>query len=122
MKNKVVKLDKRQVRSLIKEAIEGRQPGSPLWTPPVEKKPTVETLGAGIAGRRPIDAIDNLCMVVGNSWHDLAGADDPSIELTGVEAWEYQVDEASEELYNEVQNLIYKIENKLIEGEYYRKA
>ena len=114
MKKRVVKLGQRQLRSLIREAIEGRQPGSPLWEPPAEKKPIKES---GLANQLP----EMLADTVQGTWEDMFDEGDPSMMgAGGKQAWDLQCAAAAEEFAHRVNELLEEIEGKLVGGEYFR--
>jgi hypothetical protein len=114
MKKRVVKLDQRALRGLIKEAIQGRQPGSPLFTPPREKRQLREH---GLANPLPEELADR----VQEAWEDLYDPGDPSMEAAGGQAaWASQVASAADEFAHRVNELLEEIEGKLINGEYFR--
>lgn len=116
MKKRVVKLDQKALRGLIKEAIQGRQPGSPLFTPPPDKKRRLRENGT-----EDFPLIEELTEKfrehISREWH--YSADDPSMAAAGPEAWDMQVDRATEAFMNEVAELIEQIEQKLIGGEFH---
>src|SRR5262249_31049938 len=110
---KVVKLGQKALRGLIKEAIEGRQPGSPLWAPPAEK-PLKES---GLANQLP----EMLADTVQGAWEDMFDEGDPSMMGAGGKpAWDMQCAAAAEEFAHRVNKLLEEIETKLVNGEFYR--
>lgn len=114
-KKRVVKLDQKALRGLIKEAIQGRQPGSPLFTPPPEKR----TIREGAENNFPlVEAVtEAFRAALDESW----GYDpsDPSMAATGEEAWQSQKDAAVEHFMNDVSDVVDNVVNKLIQGEYH---
>jgi hypothetical protein len=70
---KTIKLNTTQLRSLIKEAIQGRQPGSPLWEAPGDGHP----LDHGDSGISPAvsDLIEQLAQQVAEELADAEGMD-----------------------------------------------
>lgn len=112
MKKQVVKLDQKALRGLIKEAIQGRQPGSPLFTPPQEKR---QSRAQGTYG--PAKQISDIFYEEMMKMYD---SGDPSMELAGGrDAWEHQVAKATEEFEIRAQELLEELESKLNNGEYY---
>lgn len=111
MKKRVVKLDQKALRGLIREAIQGRQPGSPLFTPPPEKRTIRESNSEGY------DMVMDLVTKVTSGWQ--YDPNDPSMAATGEEAWEGQVSQAEDELLNRIAEVIEDVQTKLINGEYY---
>jgi hypothetical protein len=113
-RKRVIKLDENALRSLIKEAIHGRQPGSPLFTPPVEKK---RRLKESIASGAELEALMGACA---DQWHSLADADDdPSIGAVGSDGWDEQVQVAVDELRQRIVDACDEIEQQLIDGQFY---
>lgn len=113
---KVVKLGPKEVRKLIKEAIQGRQPGSPLFTPPPEK-PRLREHG-GLEGNFPLveavtEAFRNALI---QEWS--FNPDDPSMAAAGEESWQMQQERAVEEFMNEVSEVIDRCVDKLVQGEH----
>lgn len=114
MKKRVVKLDRRQLRGLIREAIMSREPGSPLWSPPAEKKFGDEP---GQVNQLP----EMLADTVKGSWEDMFDEADPTVSGTrGKPAWDMQCEVAAEEFAHRVESLLEEIEQKLVGGEFYR--
>lgn len=113
---KVVKLDQKALRGLIKEAIEGRQPGSPLFTPPPEKKRSLRE-DAGPQNFALVEAVTEAFReALLNEW--AYNPSDPSMAAAGVEAWDMQVDRAVEDFMNQVSDVIDDVVNKLVQGEH----
>lgn len=114
MKKRVVRLDQRQLRGIIKEAIQTREPGSPLWSPEPEKKSVNES---GLANQLP----EMLADTVQGSWEDMFDEADPSMMGAGGKpAWDMQCAAAAEEFSHRVNELLEEIEQKLVGGEYHR--
>lgn len=114
MKKRVVKLDQKALRGLIREAIEGRQPGSPLWSPPADKKPVNES---GLANDLP----EMLADTVQGTWEDMFDEADPSMVAAGGKPqWDMQCAAAAEEFAHRVNELLAEIEGKLVDGQYFR--
>lgn len=114
MKKRVVKLGQRQLRGLIREAIMSREPGSPLWSPPAEKKKVNES---GLANQLP----EMLADTVQGSWEELFDEGDPSMMGAGGKpAWDMQCAAAAEEFAHRVNSLLEEIETKLVNGEFHR--
>lgn len=113
MKKRIVKLGRNQLRSIIKEAIQTREPGSPLWSAPEEKKVVKES---NLANDLPAMLAD----MVQSSWEELYDDADPSMQHAGgKQAWDQQVADAAEEFATRVNALLEEIENKLVQGEFY---
>lgn len=111
---KVVKINQKQLRSLIREAITSREPGSPLWSPPEEKKSIKES---GLANELP----EMLADTVQSSWEDMFDEGDPSMTAAGGKpAWDEQCARAADEFAHRVNELLEEIEMKLVDGEFYR--
>jgi hypothetical protein len=109
MKKQIVSLNKAQLRSLIKEAIQTRAPGSPLFTPPEEVR---ESAQAG-------DELTTFLHSIEKQWNSQADNDDPSIEATGEPAWKDQVSRAIDELQDRIEAAIEDVDQKLTDGEFY---
>jgi hypothetical protein len=113
MKKRVVRLDQRQLRGIIKEAIQTREPGSPLWSPEPEKRVVKES---NLANDLPAMLAD----MVQGSWEELYDDADPSMQHAGgKQAWDQQVADAAEEFATRVNQLLEEIETKLVQGEFY---
>lgn len=107
---KVVKLNRRQLRGLIAEAIQHRPLGE-------AEQPYRTTRGLS-------PAVDDMLETMGEmvEKHFDAGGynpDDPSMAHLGPEAWAEQVDAAVKEFVTEAEALFERINQKLIDGEYY---
>lgn len=109
---KVVKLDQNALRGLIKEAIQGRQPGSPLFTPPAEKKSLKESQ---LANDLPGQLADTVEAYFASQYDE----GDPSMAAVGQQGWEMQCADAAEEFATRVNELLEEIETKLVNGEFY---
>ena len=113
MKKRVVKLGQNQLRSLIREAIQTREPGSPLWSAPEEKKVVKES---GLANDLPAMLADT----VQGTWEDMFDEGDPSMTAAGGrKAWDMQCAAAAEEFADRVNELLEEIEMKLVDGEFH---
>lgn len=116
MKKKIVKLNKNHLRALLREAIETREPGSPLWSPPAERR-VVKEVG-GSTGNIDLH-------VIRDQWADEMkmrfDPSDPSMEAAGQDAWDDQVEAAASELWDEFTRVMDDVEQKLINGEYFSK-
>lgn len=110
---KSIKLDQNALRGLIREAIQGRQPGSPLFTPPVEKK---KRLKESVSQGAELEALLDACS---DQWSELDDGDDPSIGAVGSENWEQQVQAAVDELRDRIVDACDEVEQQLIDGHYY---
>jgi len=60
----------------------------------------------------------NLIASYEESWISMDNGTDPSIEQSGTEAWEYQVDLAINELTDRINEVIDEVETGLINGDY----
>jgi len=128
MKKRIVKLGPKQLRSLIKEAIQAREPGSPLWSPPKENKrrhnEAVEP-GADDSYRDDFSSFKHeFADQVAQVWKGFYDENDPSMQSRGSFAggqqfWNSQVENASSELYDLVGEAIKSVELKLLEGDFY---
>ncbi len=124
MKKRVVKLNQVQLRSLIKEAIQIREPGSPLWSPPKESKKckteAFEHNDQGDFSSIKHEFIDRCADI----WRGFYDENDPSMQSHGAFAggesvWRSQVENASGELYDLIEEAIKSVELKLLEGDFY---
>ena len=109
-----MKLNARQLRKLIKESIETREPGSPLWqfneSPGNTRRgPRADNVDLGLS-----NFVED---VVRQEWQDIYEPGDPSIKSP--EEWNDQVDAALQDLHDKLQSDIREIEEKLINGEFY---
>lgn len=114
MNKRVIKLDQKQLRSIISEAIQGRQPGSPLFTPPDDRKNIHE---ADLASTLPGQLADT----VQAHFEEQFDPSDPSMQQSGGRhSWNMQCAAAAEEFASRVNELLQEIETNLVNGEYYR--
>lgn len=118
---KTVKLNKNQLRNLISEAIQTREPGSPLFTPPEVDEALsdrIPTTGP------PTDEIGNVLNVVEKMlleyFMNQFNHDDPTHNAGGVDVWKEQVDIAVDAILGALENSIDDVETSLHNGEYYR--
>ena len=102
-------------RDLIKEAIQGRQPGSPLFTPPPEKRKIRE----GREGNFPVTEAVTEAFRHELGMHLQFDKSDPSMAAAGPSSWALQIDHATDDFMSEVDDLVNKIIDKLVGGEYY---
>lgn len=120
MNKRIVKLDRTALRGLIKEAIQGRQPGSPLWSAPVKKRALQEMPGHGgvhqLGGNQ--GALEDFVESLKIDWTDMFDEGDPSMATEGREGWAKQVDAAAEELSEKVEQLASEVEERLVNGEF----
>ena len=108
---KAVKLNAVALRKLIVEAIQTREPGSPLWSPPSEKKVVKES-------KNDLPAM--LADIVRSSWEELYDDSDPSMQqVGGKQAWDQQVAAAAEQFSARVNGLLDEIEWALVDGEFF---
>lgn len=113
---KAVKLGQNDIRRLIKEAIAGRQPGSPLFTPPPEKRKLREHGGPEGNFALVEAATEAFRAALDAEWG--YNPDDPSMAAAGEESWQMQKDRAVEEFMNEVSEVIDRCVDKLVQGEH----
>lgn len=111
---KTIKISQKGLRSLIKEAIQSREPGSLLFTPPAEKR---QKVSESVADDSDLDAYLDACA---DGWHSMSAEDDPSIQATGQAEWEMQVESAVTELKAKIAQATDEVEQKLINGEFYQ--
>lgn len=122
MKKRVVKLNQNQLRGLIREAIQGRQPGSPLWEPLTEMPKTgisKRMTGAPSDFNRIVTSLENAFREELLGMYDPG---DPSMTSLGEEAWADQVEKAVNQFTNEAlsEESIDRILQSLMDGEYFR--
>lgn len=110
---KTIKLDRNMLRGLIKEAIQGRQPGSPLWEMPGPRRMPFEPQGVDLHAWR-------------DQWADAMKAsystDDPVMAEYGEAAWEQQCEDAASDLYDGLESAVAEAEARLTGGSYWRDA
>lgn len=112
MNKRVVKLNNTQLRKLVTEAIQGRQPGSPMFTPPKQKRNINE-----VAGTPSVDnALLELIEAVRGEFLSMYSDSDPSMAPHGFEGWEAQCANAVTELMSEIGELIEKRTDELTDG------
>jgi hypothetical protein len=110
-----IKFTKKQLRSLISEAIESREAGSPLWqfneSPGGMHKsgPRADSVDLGLS-----NFVEE---VVKEEWKNIYDAGDPSIQ--DPEEWNEQVEAAAEELHDRLTAAVREVEEKLINGEFH---
>lgn len=109
MKKRVVKLDREQLRGFINEAIQGRQPGSPLWEMP-RQRVEVDTWGLRAS-------IEN---TIREFFEGMYNPDDPTMVTGGPEAWKEQCDDAAYSCLDKIEEVIEDAMGRLIEGYYSR--
>lgn len=111
---KVIKLDRNALRSLITEAINAREPGSPLWAP--------EPQSVDEADKSKPQSADAVVSEVGQALGDYFRSQyndgDPIQSEYGQEAWNAQVDIAVDEIVSLLIEKIEEVETRLHNGEF----
>lgn len=118
-----MKLSRKQLRGLINEAIQGREIGQPLFTAPAAKRSSIKEVEDPYGGQTMY--IDDVVAAASGAaqtyFASMYDPSDPSIEAAGgEESFNRQVDSALMEFEEETEQLVKRIENKLIQGEYYQ--
>lgn len=124
MKKKVIRLDNKALRSIISEAIEFRQPGSPLFTPPKENKRLSEAEHDGPDSEYYVaqtmssdDVADCVIESAEKYFGSMFNSEDPSM-MNDRAMWNEQVQAAVSDLHTRVIEIVDDVESKLISGEY----
>lgn len=110
LKNMPVKINKSQLRQLISEAIQSREPGSPIWSPPREKRQLVRESAEAVTSQ--------VGQALGDYFRSQFNAKDPVQSEYGQEAWNVQVDIAVDEVVSNLIEKIEEVESKLHNGEF----
>jgi hypothetical protein len=105
--SKAIKLTQQQLRSIIQEAIQRKPLGEAE-----EYRGQDEGLAPDVA-RLAANHFDEY-------WDNAYDENDPSQAALGRETWVLQVQEASNELIEDIVASVEKVQNKLINGEYHR--
>lgn len=120
--SKAVKLNSSQLRSLIKEAITTREPGSPLFSPPkvrLTEMPNNRMAGAPSDFSRVVTAMENALREELLGMYDPG---DPSMSALGEDAWSDQVEAAMQEIMQGAvdEDRVSETLQALIDGEFHR--
>ena len=119
---KPIKLNQKQLRGLISEAItsipfgEAAKYFEEMMTPEVNE---AETPYKHIADTDGLASLDEFVTEVEQNWLSLYDEGDPSMASLGRPAWEQQVSSACDKLVDAINNALGKIELELIDGQYY---
>ncbi len=107
---KVIKLNQAQLRGLIKEAIQSREPGSALWSPPREPRKMMKESAEAV--------VDQVGEALGEYFRAQFDPNDPVQAEYGPDAWSVQVDVAVDHVVSALIEKIEEVESRLHNGEF----
>lgn len=112
-----MKLTPKMLCGLIKEAIQTREPGSPLWSPEKTKR-TRKTEAFELTQND--SAVSEFIQQIVVSFDSLYDENDPTMNDAGREDWARQCEAAGEDLEEKINELLGETEMKLVDGQFYR--